>query len=276
MRTGAFARRRRWSKDMLCKCLDGLLEFRQLKAAIDEEKFPVYVTGLSAISKAHFISALTAGDGASLVLTPDEASATRLCEDINAFLGGGAYVYPTRDASFHDMESVSREYEHARLRVLGMCARQAPEERCRVVVAPAEAALQYTIPPDVLEANTTLLSEGDELPIERLVASLLAAGYQRVDQVEGVCCFAQRGGLVDVYPPDSPAPVRIEFWGDEIDSINRFDVEDQRRTELVDSVTITPAREVLLPEAGELIERLKKAAAQLRGRQQEKGRAELE
>ncbi len=260
---------------MLCRCLEGLAEYSQLTAAIKDERFPVYVTGLSAISKAQFISALAGDEKTALVLTPDEASAARLCEDINAFLGGGAHVYPARDVSFYDMESVSREYEHARLRVLGLCAREAPAERCRVVIASAEAALQYTIPPDVLEENTTLLSAGDEIPMEKLVATLLAAGYQRVDQVEGVCCFAQRGGLVDVYPPDSPCPVRIEFWGDEIDSINRFDIEDQRRTELVDSITITPAREVLLPPAEVLSGRLQRAAALLKGKQQEKARAEL-
>ena len=263
-------------KNMLCKCLEGMPEFKQLRAAISEEKFPIYVTGLSAISKAHFIASLTGSDAASLVLTPDEASATRLCEDINALLGGGAYVYPTRDVSFYDMESVSREYEHARLRVLGLCMREEPSERCRVVVAPAEAALQYTLPPDVLEENTLILSAGDEIPIEKLVSALISAGYQRVDQVEGVCCFAQRGGLVDIYPPDSPAPVRIEFWGDEIDSINRFDIEDQRRTDMVDSITITPAREVLFPSPEALIKRLQRAAEALKGRQHEKARAELE
>ena len=261
---------------MLSKCLEDLTEFKQLASAVREERFPVYVTGLSAINKAHFISALAGGSGVSLVLTPDEASAARLCEDINAFIGEGAFVYPARDVSFYDMESVSREYEHARLRVLGLCTREEASERCRVVVASAEAALQYTIPPDVLEENTLILSAGDEIPIDRLISALISAGYQQADQVDGVCCFSHRGGLVDVFPPDSPSPVRIEFWGDEIDSINLFDVEDQRRTELTDTVTITPAREVLLGSGGELAKKLEKKREALKGRQHEKARAELE
>ncbi|MBE6883222.1 MAG: transcription-repair coupling factor [Ruminococcaceae bacterium] len=261
---------------MLCNCLDKLTEYQQLTAAVKDEKYPAYVTGLSSTSKAHLIASLLESDKPSLVLTPDEAAATRLCEDINAFIGGGAYVYPTKDISFYDMESVSREYEHSRLKVLGLCMREDEAERCRVVVASAEAALQYTIPPDVLEENTLMLSSGDEIPIEELVSLLLGAGYQRVDQVDGVCCFSHRGGIVDVYPPDSPAPVRIEFWGDEIDSINRFDVEDQRRTELVDTITITPAREVLFPSFEVLAGLLKKKQESLRGKQYDAAKRELE
>ncbi|MBQ3049934.1 MAG: transcription-repair coupling factor [Oscillospiraceae bacterium] len=261
---------------MLCNCIEKLPEYRQLAAAVKAETYPAYVTGLSSTSKAHFIASLLESDRASLVLTQDEAAATRLCEDINSFIGGGAYVYPTKDISFYDMESVSREYEHARLKVLGLCMREDEAERCRVVVASAEAALQYTIPPDVLEQNTVILSEGDEIAIEELVSLLLGAGYQRVDQVEGVCCFSHRGGLVDVFPPDSPAPVRIEFWGDEIDSINRFDPEDQRRTELVDKITITPAREVLYNSFGELAKILKNKAEKLKGKQYDAAKRELE
>ena len=112
-------------------------------------------------------------------------------------------------------------------------------------MASAAAAVQPTIPPDVLRRAVTPLAPGQEIEPEQLVRHLLWAGYARCQQVEGLCQFALRGGILDLWPPDQPQPVRVEFWGDEIDTISAFSPESQRREDPLPGVTVGPARELL-------------------------------
>ena len=139
--------------------------------------------------------------------------------------------------------------------------------RICLVVCSIEALLQYTLPPKTLRENTLALHPGEEHSLQALSARLLHAGYERRDQVEGVCQFSQRGGILDFYPPHAPAPYRMEFWGDEIDTISTFDLDSQRRIDTVKEALITPAREVLYPDNAWLVKRLGKAYDALRGKQ---------
>ncbi len=231
---------------MLARVLEGLEEYKKITRAVKSGEYPVYVTGLSQIHKAHIISSLVEREGCpAIIISHDEASAAKIYEDIKSFFGEEneekVALYPARELNLRGADGISREYEHARLKVLGRCL----FGEIKAVVTSVEAALQYTIPPDVLEENTLILKSGDEIKIEELLKKLTGAGYTRAEQVEGTCQFACRGGIVDVFPPDSKWPVRIEFWGDEIDSINYFDLDTQRRTDFADEIEITPGREVL-------------------------------
>lgn len=237
--------------------------FRRMLSGMNAGRGPVSVTGLSNPHKAIALSA-AAPEGPLLVMVPDEAAGTRMAEDLCALLGeDAALLYPSREFTFREVEGVSREYEQARLGVLGRVA----EGRCRAVVASAEAVLQYTIPPHILRENTLTLHAGREYLLPELEARLIKSGYERRDQVDGKCQFSVRGGILDLFPPQSGAPFRVEFWGDEIDTISAFDLETQRRTDTVKSVDITPAREVLFPSVPWLLKRLGKAHDSLRGKQ---------
>ena len=92
---------------------------------------------------------------------------------------------------------------------------------------------------------------------------------------EGPGQFAKRGGILDIFTPDREAPVRIEFWGDEIDCMGSFDVLSQRRNDSIDSLTIAPAREILLSEPKELAERIEDIAKRLRSPKSEKTKAQM-
>ncbi len=215
------------------------------------------------IHKAHIIAAASCElNRGVLVITPDEPSATRLSEDINSFLPGKAELYPVRDFFFREAEGISREYEHARLKVLSKLLLGSDI----ITVAPLEAVLQYTIPPDILKKLTRTMCVSEEYNLNELSEFLLFSGYQRTDQVDGVSQFSIRGGILDIYSPDSPSPVRIEFWGDEIDTISYFDIETQRRTDPIDSLTITPAKEILYPSCEKLADMLEKKSAELKGK----------
>ena len=82
------------------------------------------------------------------------------------------------------------------------------------------------------------------MPLEELTARLIQSGYVRRPQVDGISQFSIRGGILDLYPPKEPSPVRIEFWGDEIDTMNYFELDSQRRTDPVSRVDISPANAV--------------------------------
>ena len=248
---------------MLLDVISSAPQYRTLLAAMAKRGWPAEMTGLGHIHKAAVAAALSEA-GPFLVVTPDEAMATRLCEDINAFAGEDrASVYPAREFTFRDVEGVSREYEFARLKVLsGLVQGKVP-----MVICGIEALLQYTLPPETLQKNTMALHPGEEHSPQDLTACLVHAGYERRDQVDGVCQFSLRGGILDFYPPHAPAPYRMEFWGDEIDTISTFDLDSQRRIDTVKEALITPAREVLYPDNAWLVKRLGKAYDSLQGKQ---------
>ena len=259
--------------ESIAKQMTRLDQFQKLSQALDEGKWPVLVTGVAQVHKAQIIHAITTRDRlGAVIITPDEQSAARLCEEINLFAGEViSWQYPERELTLRPVEGVSREYEHLRLSVLSRLL----EGQKGIAVASAAAAIQLTIPPSVLRKSIRTVSAGENIPQQELVEHLLWAGYQRCDQVEGLCQFAVRGGIVDFYPPDAPMPVRVEYWGDEIDTMARFSIETQRREENIEHTVITPARELLYtPEqlSGILREHLEK----LTKKQRETGGAALE
>lgn len=242
--------------------LENVEEYRQLCRSMEYGRFPCMATGLSAVHKAHLIhSILSRSDKNSLVLASDESEAQKLCADLKA-MGTSAVFYPSRDYTFREVEGVSREFEHQRIGALyGFMTGQ-----YRVMIACADAALQYTIPKKVLEKASVTVKSGTEISPEKIAMALLASGYVRVEQVDGTGQFAVRGGILDFFMPSASQPCRIEFWGDEVDTVSSFDLETQRRIETLDSFVITPSSEMIFDSAEELAEKILKKAGALRGK----------
>lgn len=237
-------------------------EYKSLFAAVEDGRLPAAVTGLSHIHKAHLIHSLCERTGCrAVVVTPDEGEASRLAADLNA-MRPGAYVYPARDFNMRNVESKSREYEHQRLSVL----KKMLDGDYSAVVFSVEAALQLTVPPEELMKRTLTLENGKDVELNRVIETLVAAGYTETSQVDATGQFARRGGILDFFPPDSPQPLRVEFWGDTVDTIARFDPETQRRTENISSAEISPATEILFDSPQTLAERLRAMIKKLRGR----------
>lgn len=122
------------------------------------------------------------------------------------------------------------------------------------------------MPPAELLGRTRTVQLGDDVPPGQLVQALVAAGYVRYDQVDGTSQFALRGGILDVFPPGRTEPVRLEFWGDTIESMTAFDLATQRRTEALNSLRITPSAEVLFADAEKTAKAIEALAAGLRGK----------
>ena len=225
-------------------------EYRQISSAFDAQKrakkrLPMLVTGMCDGARAAFIAETVkrereAGAPPVAICAPDEKTANRLR---NSLEGAGLTtpIYPWRDMIFHNI-TASHEFEHERLWVL--CALRKNE--CDAVIFTADAALQYTMPPERLDRSVRTLKMGGEADTNELTAFLVEAGYQNADLIDGVGQFSLRGGILDVFPPSSQYPIRIDFFGSDIDSISSFDILTQRRFEELDECEFTPAREIAL------------------------------
>ena len=236
-------------------------EYRRLTHALSG-KGACALFGLPGAGRAQVYAALCRSMGKPLcIVTPGEAEATRFAADLNT-LGIAAAVFPARDYVLRPIEGASREYEYRRLAVLGSLV----GGRLSAVCVPVEALSQYTVPREDFCAGTRTIRPGDTLPRQELLDLLFRAGYARRAQVDGPGQFSVRGDIVDLYAPDLAAPVRMEFWGDEVDSLNTFDLSTQRREDLVEKLYVSPAREVLLGSPAGAAELLRGFLAKQRGR----------
>lgn len=249
-------------------CFSGMLAsnagFASLLRASEKNMLPAGVTGLSYLNKVHLIHSLCEESKArAIIITGDEGEAVKIKEDLNTlFASEDTLLYPARDFSLSSTAGQSREYEHLRLGVLGRML----EGDYKAVVCSIEAAMQFTIPPDVLLSRSFVIEQGMDISIEKAREILVNAGYSPCEMVEGSGQFAVRGGILDFYPPDAPNPIRAEFWGDSIDTMGYFEIVSQRRTENVDKIKITPSVEVLTGDGLKLSEKIEKLAASLRGK----------
>lgn len=236
-------------------------DFISLSKSIDSLNAPVGAIGLSDITKCFAIHSLCEKGDKAFVITPDEATAVKVQESLSQ-LQEGVLLYPSRELTFVEVAGVSREFEHIRLGVLSRIL----QGDYSAVVLSANAACQYTMPPSVLEKRSFLISAGDEINVSTLEEKLTLAGYARYDQVDGTSQFAVRGGIIDIFPPYMDEPVRIEMWGDNVDTISSFDIYTQRRSKSLDEISITPANEVLFDSAEKLADQIEKVAKSLKGK----------
>ncbi len=194
----------------------------------------------------------------ALLICSEEKDCVRMRQTFERF-GLRAAFYTARDLSFYGAGvTASHEYEHERLKVLSGLITGGYD----VVITTPDAALGYTIPPDRLRRTSIHLDYNTPVDPTTLATALVAAGYARVDMVEGAGQFALRGGIIDVCPPyghytddegetvEGSHPLRVELFGDEIDRMGLFDPETQRMTRAVERCDLLPARELLTDADG--------------------------
>lgn len=237
-------------------------EYTALSDSIKSQSSPVGAVGLPDINKVHTVHSLCERLGKrAFVIVPDEAGAVRFYENLSQ-LQSGVLLYPKREFTFLDVEGISREFEQIRLGVLSKIV----SGNYSAVIMSVQAATQLTMPPDALQERSFSINTGDDIDIDDICSRLVKAGYSRFDQVDGTSQFAVRGGLMDIFPPGADDPVRIELWGDTVDSIAKFDIATQRRMDMVDGVNIIPSTEVLFSSKEEQAKRIDALAQTLKGK----------
>ncbi|MCW3489128.1 transcription-repair coupling factor [Dethiobacter alkaliphilus] len=182
-----------------------------------------------------------------LIVTPDQTHAGRIYEDmLSVFKDEDVYLFPGKELLYYsNLFSESGDAAAQRIAAMKRLARGD-----NIVVVATVSAMVTKMPPFApwKEACFTLRPD-DDIPINELLGKLVDAGYERVEMVDVQGQISVRGGIVDIYPAGEPYPYRIEFFGETVDSIRRFDPESQRSRERVDLLELTPARELVVTAA---------------------------
>lgn len=177
-----------------------------------------------------------------IVITFSPTEAQRLSADLAEIIGADLVsVFPAYDLMAHE-EAYEKEVAGARLSVL---SRLLKGEEDLLVVTSWPALVRKVIPPEVLSSFIFHLELGGVLDRDSLLTNLVTLGYERTNKVYTLGQFSVRGDIVDIFPPDQENPVRIEFFGDEIDSIRRFEPDTQKSLENMEEIRLLPAREGL-------------------------------
>lgn len=227
--------------------MDPLIEnqnFNEVMGDVRENNFPVGVYGISESGKGYFINGLYENqDKPMVVVTHSDVEARNLYEDLNLYTSE-VYYFPTKEVVFYNIDAVSGDLRWARLKVI----KEILNCNKKIIVTSIEAFACIYTPIELYRSHSFALNLGDELDLRDLSKTLTECGYERLDMVEGKGEFSLRGGILDVFPPHSSHPYRIELFGDEIDSIRTFNIESQRSIEKVNFVEIFPAKEIILDE----------------------------
>ena len=237
---------------------------------------PASVCGMCESARPFFISAaLKTLKKRGIVVLPEEKTANAFAGIFKLFFEK-VYVYPARDFVFENVTAYSRDWEHERLSVLS----KAISGDYDVIITVPDALMQYTIPAGVIKENSFVLERGGIADINDICRRLVGMGYTCAEIVEGAGQYAVRGGILDVFTPNYDYPVRIDFFGDEIDLIGSFDTVSQRRIDNLRSVEIIPCTELLMSDAAEtaVIRELKSLISDFEGQEKRLSslRSELE
>jgi transcription-repair coupling factor (superfamily II helicase) len=213
----------------------------------------VRLVGLRGAAQAVAIARLIeAAEGPVLALAPDAKTADGLLEDLRTVLGeptpeegGRVRPFPHPDTAPYDRFSPQLFVVAQRMDVLHRLAAPDPESPPPVIVAPWTALAPRVPSRALVRERSLVLTRGAEIDRDELVAMLVASGYQRQPVVEERGEVAVRGGVVDFFPPHRARPIRLELFGDEIESIRDFDPASQRSQVELARVVAPPAREIL-------------------------------
>ena len=229
--------------------------YRQLETALTDGNGTVAVFGLPEPHRPGVAAAL-ATTRTVLWVTPTPAEALRLHDVLQAYRPDALLFLP-RDLPLVHLQAVSAERRALRLAVLSRLALSVPS----LIVTCGEALMERLAMPETFLSQLVTVRTGDAIDPRTLLERLVAAGYERTDQIEGQGQCAARGDILDVYPPQAEYPYRIEFFGDEIDQIRCFDPLTQRSVEQTMQAVLPPAFET--PQTEEAMARalrlLKKA-----------------
>ena len=219
-------------------------------------------------AKSFLAAALAVASGERLVwIARDSEIADRVAEELAAWLGDPGQRRDARTAHRARLRA-----ERADPRRVGRSrggSRGRGDRACRrVLVASIQALFQHTLAPTELPDQAVQLKPRQRIGQERVLRELIDLGYEALPEVAGRGEFARRGGIVDVFPAGQPLPVRIEWFGDEIESLRAFDPANQRGVRAVDAVELLPASEFLIgADAGEqLRDRAGQGCGQAAGR----------
>ena len=208
---------------------------------------PIYCNGLIKESLFHLIySIFNEIPNKNLVLLVEsEARANELCNELKNLIGDKVAVYPNFEIRFHNINSLETNLENHRIEIMN---RLISNEKF-IIITTASALSKKLSTPKFFKSHYIYIDENSEVNLNELTERLIKMHYDRVDFVEAKGQFSIRGSIFDIYPVNFKNPVRIELFGDDVDSIRSFDINSQRSVEKLQSVELIPAKEMVLSKA---------------------------
>ena len=230
--------------------LTKLSKFQEYIKKIEEKNSPITISGLSDVGKMQFI----AGTYESIkkpicIVTYNEIQAKNIIKNLS-FFESDIHYFPKREIVPYDFIAESKDLPYERINVLN----KLQQGKVKIIVTTVEALMQKMISKKELYKNIIRLKVGDTCNLETIKEKLISLGYERNDLVETKSQFSIRGGIVDIANHEKKG-IRIEFWGDDVDSIREFNISSQRSELMLEEANIYPAHELLLEASLEEIQK---------------------
>lgn len=216
--------------------LKELAEFETIQREMKKETGMIQIAGCVNSQKTHMMYALSDGSRKRIIAVSSEGKAKEICEEYK-FLDENVYYYPPKDLLFYQADIRGKVLLKQRMGVIKAIL----EDEEVTVVTSFDGFMDALLPAEKIRQRVIKLFNTDTVDFEELKKKIADLGYDREIQIEGPGQFAVRGGILDVFPITEEVPIRIEFWGDEIDSIRTFDVDSQRSIENLEAIEIYPA-----------------------------------
>ncbi len=221
-------------------------KFIELLKNVENKQSPIVISGLNDVGMIQLGTAINEfGKKPICILTYNEIQAKKIYEDIKYFTDKVVF-FPKKEVVTYDYIAESKDIPYKRIEALNKIA----TKKNLVVITTIETATQKLPQKDVLYKNKLHFKTGENYNLEELKQKLVSLGYSRYDLIEGRGQFSVRGGIVDI-ATNEKIGIRIEFWGDDIDSIREFNIETQRSIKNIETATIYPAHEYILEETAE-------------------------
>lgn len=228
---------------VLAEPLWKLQSFLNIRKAMEKNKYPISISGCVNSQKGHLISNLAENNSCRLVLTYREDKAAELYEDL-CFFDRNTVLYPGKDLLFYSADIHSNHTVKNRMRVLRRLLSGEP----LTIVAGIDALMEKMVSRKEFLSQRLLVDYDTMLETDALRIKLVEMGYVSSGLAENPGEFSIRGDIVDIFPLTAECPVRIELWGDEVDSIRSFDAESQRSIENLEKIVLYPASGIVLPK----------------------------
>ena len=240
--------------NFLIKTLEENKKFQELTKQISKPG-PIAISGLVDVEKLHVLAGILNETKRPMVLvTYNEIQARKLYQDLKKLIKQ-TYFFPKKEITSYDYVAQSKEIEYKRIDVLNKMYLAKQQKEPIIIVTTIEAVMQKMIAKDTLYQNVIDFKVGKTYLLDGIKEKLVGLGYERSDLIENKGQFSIRGGIVDVGLSEKIG-VRIEFWGDEVDSIRFFQISSQRSTEMLKEITIFPAHELIVQDLSETVKNI--------------------
>ena len=232
--------------NIIIKELENLDKFSEYITEIKNKISPIVLSGLSSVGKIQLIEASKQYTGKNLcIITYNELQARNIVKDLKYFSNNVVY-FPKREIASYDYVAESKDLPYERIETLNKIFEQEKNKRSNLtVVTTIEALMQKMISREEIYKTTLEFEVGKNFEQENLKQALVHLGYERADIVEGKGQFSIRGGIIDIGTSNNQG-IRIEFWGDEVDSIRSFSITSQRSNKMLDKAVIYPSHELIV------------------------------